>query len=114
MKTYTNFQKIFLVRVFWLKYIFLIKFKISILDLMLLPKNKVFHLKGSTPVSFEKLFTHPGTKCNQHTRVSTLVEPSNWRLRSSKCQTGWYDSVACVLVYHIQQNQGDHNYISRY
>ena len=41
MKTYTNFKKIFLVRVFWLKYIFLIKFKIPILDLMLLPKNSV-------------------------------------------------------------------------
>ena len=41
MKTYTNFKKIFLVRVFWLKYIFQIKFKIPILDLMLLPKNSV-------------------------------------------------------------------------
>ena len=41
MKTYTNFKKIFLVRVFWLKYIFRIKFKIPILDLMLLPKNSV-------------------------------------------------------------------------
>ena len=41
MKTYTNFKKIFLVRVFWLKYIFPIKFKIPILDLMLLPKNMV-------------------------------------------------------------------------
>ena len=40
MKTYTNFKKIFLVRVFWLKYIFRIKFKIPILD-MLLPKNSV-------------------------------------------------------------------------
>ena len=34
-------QKIFLVRVFWLKYIFRIKFNIPILDLMLLPKNSV-------------------------------------------------------------------------
>ena len=44
MKTYTNFKKIFLqilVRVFWLKYIIRIKFKIIILDLMLLPKNSV-------------------------------------------------------------------------
>ena len=41
MKTYTNFKKIFLVRVFWLTYIFRIKFKIPILDLMLLPKNSV-------------------------------------------------------------------------
>ena len=41
MKTYTNFKKIFLVRVFWSKYIFRIKFKIPILDLMLLPKNSV-------------------------------------------------------------------------
>ena len=39
MKSYTNFKKIFLVRVFWLKYIFRIKFKIPIL--MLLPKNSV-------------------------------------------------------------------------
>ena len=36
MKTYTNFKKIFLIRVFWLKYIFRIKFKIRILDLILL------------------------------------------------------------------------------
>ena len=49
MKTYTNFKKIFLVRVFWLKYIFRIKLKIPILDLMLLSKA-VFHLKGYTPV----------------------------------------------------------------
>ena len=41
MKTYTNFKKIFLVRVFCLKYIFQIKFEIPILDLMLLPKNSV-------------------------------------------------------------------------
>ena len=34
-------QKIFLIRVFWLKYIFRIKFKIPILDLMLMPKNSV-------------------------------------------------------------------------
>ena len=34
-------QKIFLVSVFWLKYIFRIKFKIPILDLILLPKNSV-------------------------------------------------------------------------
>ena len=38
MKTYTNFKKYF-----WLglKYTFQIKFKILILDLMLLPKNRV-------------------------------------------------------------------------
>ena len=48
MKKYTNFKKIFLVRVFWLKYIFRIKFKIPILDLMLLPKNSV---------PFEKLYS---------------------------------------------------------
>ena len=41
MKTYTNFKKIFSVRVFWLKYIFRIKFKIHILDLMLLSRNSV-------------------------------------------------------------------------
>ena len=34
-------QKKFLVRVFLLKYIFRIKFKILILDLMFLPKNSV-------------------------------------------------------------------------
>ena len=34
-------QKKFLVRVFWLKYIFRFKFKIPVLDLMLLPKNSV-------------------------------------------------------------------------
>ena len=41
MKTYTNFKKIFLVRVFWLNNIFRVKFKILILDLMLLPNNSV-------------------------------------------------------------------------
>ena len=41
MKTYTNFKKIFLVRVFLLEDIFRIEFKIPILDLMLLPKNSV-------------------------------------------------------------------------
>ena len=41
MKMHANFQKIFLIRVFWLKYIFPIKYKIRILDLMLLPKNSV-------------------------------------------------------------------------
>ena len=46
-------QKIFLVRVFWLKYIFGIEFKIPILDLMLLPKT-VFHLKGYAPVARNK------------------------------------------------------------
>ena len=51
MKAYTNFKNIFLVRVFWLKYIFRIKLKIPILDLMLLPKT-VFHLKGYTPVMY--------------------------------------------------------------
>ena len=49
MKTYTNFKKNLWLTVFWLKYNFRIKFKIPILDLMLLPKT-VFHLKGSTPV----------------------------------------------------------------
>ena len=49
IKTYTNIKKIFLARVSWLKYIFRIKFKIPILDLMLLPKT-VFHLKGYTTV----------------------------------------------------------------
>ena len=34
-------QKIFLIRVFWLKFTFPIKFIIRILDLMLLPKNSV-------------------------------------------------------------------------
>ena len=55
MKTYTNFKKIFLVRVFWLEYIFRIKLKIHILDLMLCQKT-VFHLKGYTPVAHD-LFT---------------------------------------------------------
>ena len=58
MKMYTNFKKIFLVRVFWLKHIFRIKFKIAILDLMLLPKT-VFHLKGYTPIVDN--FTHKRT-----------------------------------------------------
>ena len=38
---HANFQKLFLIRVFWFKYIFPIKYKIRILDLMLLPKNSV-------------------------------------------------------------------------
>ena len=50
MKTYTNFKKIFLVRVFSFKYIFRIEFKFPILDLKLLPKT-VFHLTGYATVS---------------------------------------------------------------
>ena len=41
MKTYTDFKKIFLVRIFLIKIYFRIKFKILILDLMLLPNNRV-------------------------------------------------------------------------
>ena len=41
MKMHANFQKIFLIRVFWFEYIFPIKYKIRILDLMLMPKNSV-------------------------------------------------------------------------
>ena len=41
MKMRANFQKIILIKVFWFKYIFPIKYKIRILDLMLLPKNSV-------------------------------------------------------------------------
>ena len=41
MKMHASFQNIFLIRVFWFKYIFPIKYKIRILDLMLLPKNSV-------------------------------------------------------------------------
>ena len=41
MNTHANFKKIFLIRVFWFKYIFTIKLKIRILDLMLLPKTSV-------------------------------------------------------------------------
>ena len=41
MKMHANFQKIFLTRVMWFKYIFPIKYKIRILDLMLLLKNSV-------------------------------------------------------------------------
>ena len=55
MKTYTNFKEIFLVRVFWLKFIFRITFKIPILDLMLLAKD-------SAP--FEGLYSSSiATKC---------------------------------------------------
>ena len=49
METYKNFKNIFFTRVFCLKFIFQIKFKIPILDLMLLPKT-VFHLKGYTTI----------------------------------------------------------------
>ena len=41
MKMHANFPKIFLIRVFLFKYIFPVKYKIRILDLMLLPKNSV-------------------------------------------------------------------------
>ena len=51
MKMHANFQKIFLIRVLWFKYIFSIEYKIRSLDLMLLPKT-VFHLKGFTTVVF--------------------------------------------------------------
>ena len=41
IKMHANFKKIFFIKVFRFKYIFPIKFKIRILDLMLLPKNSV-------------------------------------------------------------------------
>ena len=41
MKMHANFQKIFLIRVFWCTYIFPFEYKIRILDLMLLLKNSV-------------------------------------------------------------------------
>ena len=60
MKTYTNFKKIFLVRVFWLKYIFRMKFKIPVLDLMLLPKKSV-PFEGYNQVVWSFIpFTVPG------------------------------------------------------
>ena len=66
MKTYTKFKKIFLVRVFWLKYIFQIKFKIPILDLMLLQKNSVpfewlYSSSSSTVIIWESV--RKGIKC---------------------------------------------------
>ena len=48
MKMHANFQKIILIRVFSFKYIFPIKYKIPILDLM-----TVFHLKGYNTVACE-------------------------------------------------------------
>ena len=41
MKSYTNFNFFFLIRVFGLDLFFLITFKVPILDLMLLLKNSV-------------------------------------------------------------------------
>ena len=55
MKTYTNFKKYFWLGLFWLKYIFRIKFKIPILDLMILQKNSV-PFEGYTPVYVLRLW----------------------------------------------------------
>ena len=53
MKTFTNFKKYFWLGYFWLKYIFRIKFKFPILDLMLLSKNSVpFEGLYSSNISF--------------------------------------------------------------
>ena len=46
MKMHANFQKIFSIRVFWFRYIFPIKYKIPILDLMLLPKKNSVPFEG--------------------------------------------------------------------
>ena len=54
-KTYTNFKKLFLIRVFWFKFIFLITFKVPILDLILLQKNSV---------PFEGLYYSPSIASN--------------------------------------------------
>ena len=65
MKMHANFQKIFLIRVFWFKYIFPIKYKIHILDLMLLPNKSA---AGSIPC-------HGIFKCKENhfeTRAITL------------------------------------------
>ena len=64
MKTYTNFKKIFLIRVFWLKYIFRIEFKIPILDLMLLPKDSVL---------FEGLYSNSQCICADAAISNTIV-----------------------------------------
>ena len=57
MKIHANFKNIFLIRFLWFKCIFAIKFKIRILDLMLLQKT-VFHLTGYTTVVFVAFSGH--------------------------------------------------------
>ena len=63
-KLYKLKKKIFLIRVFWLKYIFRIKFKIPILDLMLLPKNSVL---------FEGLYSNSQCICADAASSKTIV-----------------------------------------
>ena len=66
MKTYTNLKKKILVRVFWLKYIFRIKFKIPILDLMLLSKNSVpFDGLYSSNAGVDQGYLERGFKCTK-------------------------------------------------
>ena len=66
MKTHAN-QKIFLIRVFWFKYIFPIKFKICISDLMLLPKRSI---------PFEGLYYGSGVS---HTRFQVKLDKATWK-----------------------------------
>ena len=58
MKKHANFQKYFLISVFWFKCIFPIKNKIHILDLMLLPKNSVpFEGLYYSNLNFNRMFS---------------------------------------------------------
>ena len=110
-------------RVLWLKYIFRIKFKIPILDLMLLPKT-VFHLKGYTTVMTSNCILHTVYRriycpkfLSVYIYVWDLPEPSllpymkcecNWRLKpkfrlSFKILTelSWLGTSVCVYQRHL-------------
>ena len=79
MKTHANFKKHIFDYVFWFKYTLPIKFKIRILDLMLLLKNSVpfeglYYSKNTfNPVSY---LTPTNIKCTQSTLVHIIQTKS--------------------------------------
>ena len=73
MKTYSNFKKLFLVRFFWIKYIFRIKYRIPILDLVLLPKNSV-PFEGLYSSSFCFTMINRGSYMSAHVLMNLLNE----------------------------------------
>ena len=82
MKMHADFQKIFLIRVFWFKYIFPIKYKIHILDLMLLPKNSV---------PFEGLYYSRKGTVSQYIQVNRCI--------AKTLRTYGYKQPSLILIF---------------
>ena len=71
----------FLIMFFWFKYIFPFKFKIRVLDLMLLPKNSVSFegLYYSSPVNLLETFHEPRLLKSSAAKAQGRVDPHSRR-----------------------------------